>query len=529
MSAFAAGLTAIGVIVVLTFLIGKKELPFTGHFTIHGVFRNVAGLRNNSFVRIAGVNVGKVTGIKHLTPDTAYVTMRVDDTGLPIHKDAQATIRTRIFLEGNFFVDVRPGSPSAPLMKNGDTIQLANTQAPIQLDQILSSLQSDTRTNLQVLLDEYARGLAGQGADGFNRSIQYWKGAYRDSAIVNQALLGSSPHDLSGFIKYAGKVAAAADQNPGNLESLVTDFNTTAAAFGANQSALEATIKELPNTLKAGVPALIDLDAAFPPLRGLISDLRPAVRSSLPALEAGIPFVHQLRLLVSGPELRGLVADLRPAVPSLAKLSVETVPLLKQVRLASSCQTNVVLPWTHMTIPDPTFPAKGQVFQEAPKPFPGLAGESRSMDANGQWFRVLLSNGDYTYKLGQTAAGSPIFAQSVEPLVGANPPKAPMPILRNDVPCETQTPPDLRTIAGQAPPQVKTSLSAPGALARYDKARAYAITWLEKQIKLDGLTRFLHVATQDITPAQIKQLLQQKLAIKAADLKRYGLLGWLKK
>ena len=42
------------------------------------------------------------------------MTMRIDDKGQPIHKDATATIRPRIFLEGNFFVDLHPGTPSSP-------------------------------------------------------------------------------------------------------------------------------------------------------------------------------------------------------------------------------------------------------------------------------------------------------------------------------------------------------------------------------------------------------------------------------
>ena len=58
-------------------------------------------------------------------------------------------IRPRIFLEGNFFVDVTPGTPSAPTIDDGDTIPITQTATPVQLDQVLSALQSDTRTSLQ--------------------------------------------------------------------------------------------------------------------------------------------------------------------------------------------------------------------------------------------------------------------------------------------------------------------------------------------------------------------------------------------
>ena len=65
-------------------------------------------------VRIAGVNVGKVTKVERAEDsDLVEVTMEMDDEGLPIHKDATAKIRSRIFLEGNFFVDLQPGHARA--------------------------------------------------------------------------------------------------------------------------------------------------------------------------------------------------------------------------------------------------------------------------------------------------------------------------------------------------------------------------------------------------------------------------------
>ena len=39
--------------------------------------------------------------------------MEIEDKGLPIHKDATLKIRPRIFLEGNFFVDLSPARRGA--------------------------------------------------------------------------------------------------------------------------------------------------------------------------------------------------------------------------------------------------------------------------------------------------------------------------------------------------------------------------------------------------------------------------------
>ena len=443
MSPLVAGALALVLIAIGTYLGFTKSIPFRHHYTIGAVFRSANNVRTNSPVRIAGVNVGKVTSVERIAGDkqAAVVKMRIEKKGLPIHKDATFAIRPRIFLEGNFFVDLKPGSPSAPVISDGDTLPINQTRAPIQLDQILTSLQSDTRSDLQKLLNELSTGLAADGGRGFNRSIRWWESAYRDGAVVADAQLGERPHDLSEYLRSATRVADALDRNPVQLQDLITEFNTTANAFARQDTALSQAIHELPRTLRAGLPALAALNAAFPPVRRFVADFRPGVRSSGPAIDASLPFVQQLRGLVAPSELRGLVSDLRPTVPSLTRLNQETPALYEQLRAASSCQNEQILPWTKDKVQDPVFPAPGPVYVESTKPFGGLSAESRSGDANGQWFRVLLTGGNYTYP---TAAGQ--FLQSTFPLMGANPPppakKTPF---RPDVPCETQQAPDLRS------------------------------------------------------------------------------------
>jgi phospholipid/cholesterol/gamma-HCH transport system substrate-binding protein len=485
MSPFKVGALVLVVLVAATYLGFTKSIPFRHHFEIHAVFRTANNVKPNSPVRIAGVNVGKVTSVQHIASDhnAAEVTMRIDKQGLPIHKDATLQVRPRIFLEGNFFVDLHPGSPSAPTLGDGDTIPVNQTAAPVQIDQILGTLQTDTRKSLKGVLKGLSTGLAGQGGAGFNRSIPYWKDAYERGAIASDASLGILQHDLSGYIANAGATAAALDRNDVQLKSLITDFNTTAAALGARDNDLSNAIAELPRTLRAGRPALTALNAAFPPLRRFIRDFRPAVRSSGPALDASVPFAQQLRLAVQPSELRGLVHDLVPTVPALTRLQKATLPLYQQVGLASNCQNDVILPWTHDKIQDSDFPTDNQVFQEATKPLGGLAGESRSGDANGQWFRVLVAPANYAYPLGSN------FFLTGSPLKGVNPPppanRYPRPY-RPDVPCETQQAPDLRSNPSSLPTPVNIDLGNAKVQAGVATATAKAVTWLRDALKREG-------------------------------------------
>jgi virulence factor Mce-like protein len=524
LSLVTVGVISLIAAVVITYFGFTKALPFRDHFEVRAVFASANNIKPNSAVRIAGVNVGKVVKVEHGAKgrNDAVVTMRMERKGLALHDDATFKIRPRIFLEGNFFVDVNPGSPSAPLTGDGDVFPVNQTATPVQLDQVLTTLQRDTREDLQSLLQEYGTALDKGGAEGFNRSIPYWERAYRDTALVNQATLGTLEHDLSNYIDNAGEVAEALDRDPEALKALITDFNTTAKAFAREGGNLRRAIAELPRTLRAAQPALGALNASFPALRGLARDLTPGVRSSGPALDASIPFVRQLRGLVSQPELRGLVSDLRPAVPELNQLTDKSVPLYKEVRRAASCQGGILVPWGNDTVGDEVFKPNGPVYQEAPKPFVGLAGESRSSDANGQWISILLTGGTNVI---QQAPG--VFSSSTSPVLGVQPPMPRQDIEeRYDQPCENQERPDLRSTPGAPPPQKKVDTSSPAYQARYAKARAAAIEWLKDDLKRRGLAGKLKVADVDATPQllekveQVKQQVHQQTVARARAVTR---------
>jgi virulence factor Mce-like protein len=504
------GLIALVVLSVLVYLGFTKSIPFMPHYEVKAAFASANDLRPGSPVRIAGVEVGKVTAVQplHQGGEGALITMRIKDSGRPVHSDATAKIRPRIFLEGNFFVDLTAGSPSAPELKDGDTIPVNQTATPVQLDQVLTSLQSDTRGDLKTLLREYASALDGEGAKGFNRSIPWWKPAYKSSAIVSAAMLGTEQHDLSGYVKNAGATAAALDRNGETLKSLVTDFRVTAGAFAREQANLQAAIGELPNTLRAAQPALASLNAAFPPVRTLARELLPGVRSSVPAIDASLPFIAQLRALVAPPELRGLAADLQPTTANLAKLSATSLPLYAEVRRNAACANDVVLPWSKDTVPDDQFRASGQVYQEAPKVLPGLAGESRSGDANGQWFRVLVASGTNLVTLRPG-----VFSTTAMPILGTNPPRpSKRPPLNQTTRCQTQQPPNLASKPGNPPEQHPLDTSSVAYKTALAKARGQAIDWLRGQLKTEGLQDQLKVSDQDATPGLIDQLLRARKA-----------------
>src|SRR5918992_272135 len=169
------------VIAVASYFGFTKANPFADPFELKAVVRDAQNLKSRAPVRIAGVDVGKVTKIEPAEDGraAATVTMELSDDALPIHEDATLDIRSRILLEGNFFVDLKPGSPSAAHYESGDTIPITRTTASVTLPDILSVLKSDVRTDLQTLVREYGtEALSKGGAEALNQAIPSFEPAY---------------------------------------------------------------------------------------------------------------------------------------------------------------------------------------------------------------------------------------------------------------------------------------------------------------------------------------------------------------
>ena len=440
MSRFKAGLIAIVVIAVATFFGFTKANPLASPYKLEAVFKDANNLKPGSPVRIAGVDVGKVKSIDANGNGTATVKMEMKDEGLPIHDDATMKVRPRIFLEGNFFVDLHPGSPSAPILEEGEEIGPTQTAAPVQFGDLLAALQSDTRSDLQVFLKEYAKGLEGEGSTGFNQALRNGGEAFRNTAIVNQAALGNEPtKDLQRLLKGQGKLSRALVADEAALKGLVTNLNVTAGAFAREDVALEAAIPALRDTLRVGRPALGSLNSALPSLRSFASDALPGVRSSGPTLREALPFMRQLRGLVGPNELRGTARELRRQIPRLSLLNRRLVPFLGEARTLSSCTSNVLSPWAKSPIPNPDEPGNDNqlVYRQFNRGLVGLAGESRIFDGNLSFFHTSGVPG-----INPTHGGITVRPAAPEDLGNQPPPRRP------DVPCETQEPPNLNAPGG---------------------------------------------------------------------------------
>jgi phospholipid/cholesterol/gamma-HCH transport system substrate-binding protein len=462
-SPFAVGLFALVVIAILVFLGFTKHIPFTRGYQVKAVFQSANSLRPSSPVRIAGVEVGKVKKVEaQQGTDNAVVTMEIKQSGLPLHTDATAKIRPRIFLEGNFFVDLKPGTPGAPELHDGDTIKVTQTSTPVQLDQVLTALQSDTRQDLRDVLEGLGTALRSKPTAAEDRdadpsargetAAKSWNDSYVDAgpaaraqSRVNEALLGSQPDaDLARLIEGGAKTAAGLVRNERQLKDLVSNFNTTMAALASEDGNLRTSIRELPGTLANANAAFASLNAAFPPTRAFAREILPGVRETPATITASFPWIKQARSLVSKPELGGLARDLSPATRDLARLTDRAIGLLPETDLASKCARDVILPTGNVVIND-EFTTGRENYKDFFYALVGLAGEGQNVDANGGYVRFQTGGGDQQVSLGPGSKGTgPQFGKLPTPPLG-NRPAYPgkRPPYRSDRPCYKQPLPDL--------------------------------------------------------------------------------------
>jgi ABC-type transporter Mla subunit MlaD len=458
-----------------TWLAFTNELPWHDPFRFEAVFQTSNNVRLDSPVRIAGVNVGKVVKVdRDEGSNMVKVTMEMDEAGLPIHKDATAKIRSRIFLEGNFFVELTPGTPSAPKVGDGDTIPVTQTSTPVQLDELLTALQTNDRESLQNLLIGLGDGLtrkpsAADDADqdpsvrgesaakSLNDSITDAPASLKGSAEVNKALLGTEPHDLSKLVVGLDKVVTALGTNEEQLKDFITNFNRFFAIFAAEQGSLTKSIGLLGPTLENAQRSLTSLNAALPDLEGFAHDLIPGVEETPATIAAVTPWISQARLLFSRPELGTLLGDLQPAMDALGHVVNDSFDLFEQTNLTSKCFSNVILPTGDTVIQDGTNTTGASVFKEFWYTMVAFASDAQGFDGNGSYTRTATGGGDILIRTGKLSNRPKnrdiLYGHALNPPLGTRPKRpSSKPPYKSSVDCYKYAKPDLNGPAAAAGP-----------------------------------------------------------------------------
>jgi phospholipid/cholesterol/gamma-HCH transport system substrate-binding protein len=360
-------------------------------------------------------------------------------------------------------------------MDSGGTIPVSRTSTAVQLDEVLSALQSPVRADLSRLLDGYGKALTNEptaaedltqlpevkgksGAEALNGAFKYGGDAGRYSAQVTDALLGTEQRDLARLVAGAGRTFGAFASSESDLQGLIDNFNIFTGALAAQSANVSTTIRLLAPTLRVAHASFVSLNRTLPPLRTYAIELTPAVAELPDLISASKPWLAQMRPLLSGKEGGGLAKLLRESTPGLAGAAQAGKEVaLPQLNQLSLCTTKVLVPTGNQTIND-RFSTGGPNYREFLYNFVNFAGAAQNFDGNGPYIRSQVGGGPVLvgepnpFGNPNTLSDKNNYAHTPVPPIGTQPQLGTRPPLKPDVRCDSNPVPNVNGALGQVGP-----------------------------------------------------------------------------
>ncbi len=275
-------------------------------------------------VDIAGVQVGDIGGVE-LKNGVAVVKMKIRNKYAPIYKDAHMLLRPKTGLK-DMIVEMDPGTKAAGALPEGATIPIQNTEPDVNLDEVLSSLDADTRQYLQILVNSggEAFGKKGYPAD-LRETFKRFEPTNRDLAKIT-GLLSQRRQNLKRVVHNFSLLTNELGTRDTQLASLVGSANANFKALASQDANIRSSLQLLPGTLTTARTSLVKADALAKQLGPTLQDLRPTARALGPALQQTRPFLR-ITTPVIRDQLRPFARDVRPTVRQLRTVGENLKPL----------------------------------------------------------------------------------------------------------------------------------------------------------------------------------------------------------
>jgi phospholipid/cholesterol/gamma-HCH transport system substrate-binding protein len=286
-------------------------------------------------VNVAGVPVGEITKVD-LFEGKALVTMKIRRKFTPVYKDATILLRPKTGLN-DMVLQLSPGSKtSGKLSEDGKSrIPVNQTIANVNIDEILASLDGDTRSYLQLLIGGAGEGLRGNGRE-LAAGLKRFEPISRDVLKITRKL-STRRQNISRVVHNFRLLSEALAGKDKDLTRLVSSSNQVFAAFAAQDANLRKALRDLPPTLQATQTGLTKAGQLADVIGPTLGALRPGARALGPSLAATRPFltktepVIRTQLRPFARDSRQAVRDLRPAAADLATVTPKLTSSFKVV------------------------------------------------------------------------------------------------------------------------------------------------------------------------------------------------------
>jgi len=325
MVAFAA--SCVGLLLFLWISFGGSIPLAPEGYRLDAEFNDAVQLGVESDVRISGVSVGKVVSVsldRHTGLTKAV--LQLDSQYAPRPADTRAILRAKSLL-GETYIELTPGSQNGPKLPDGGTIPRSQIAPTVQLDQILSTFDPETRRAFSIWQQQDAIALTNRGEDFNNAFAELYPFATNVDAVLT--VLRRDSAATSTLLREGGQVFSAISASPSQLQGFIRNSNAVFAATAAQDAALANTIRAFPPFLIATRETIDRVNSFATNTKPLIDELRPAAVQLTPALQATVVLAPELRDLLTN--LGPLTAASREGVPALERFLDDSVPWLTRL------------------------------------------------------------------------------------------------------------------------------------------------------------------------------------------------------
>ncbi len=238
------------------------QLRFQDENTYKALFSDISGLQEGNFVRVAGVEVGKVKNIS-IQPDNTVVVEFAADPTVMLTGGTQAVIRYDDVIGGRYLA-LEEGAGGTNKLNPGDTIPLARTSPALDLDALIGGF----RPLFRALNPEQVNALSSQLIRAFQG-----QGATISSFLSTTAMLTNTLADRDQLI---GEVIDNLNTVLGSLADQNKQFDKAVTSISDLVGGLEGRKQDISNAVAYGNEAagsIADLlDQARPPLQKVVHE-----------------------------------------------------------------------------------------------------------------------------------------------------------------------------------------------------------------------------------------------------------------
>lgn len=236
------------------------QLRFGTEKTYNAQFTSVSGLESGNFVRIAGVEVGKVKNIRIQDDSTASVEFSTDDT-VVLTEGSRAVIRYNDLIGGRY-LELQEGVGSTKRLNPGGTIPSAQTAPALDLDALIGGF----RPLLSALNPDQVNVLTGQLITAFQGQ------GPTVGAVLSQ--VGALTTTLANRDELIGQVVV-------NLNSVLGSFGENSEKFGTAIDSLSELVAALDKRKQDISTGLAYANEAAGSIADLLATARPPLKKML--------------------------------------------------------------------------------------------------------------------------------------------------------------------------------------------------------------------------------------------------------